>query len=283
MLVNLSHGLGKFPLCDILEPSFFAKRIHMIHLLIGLNIWGPQSTVKMFSTGQCIGISIVAVVGLVAFVVCTLVCLDRLNCKKSKKSLARDDVMCTSHEYRGDTRNFYSPVVISNGFAFRFSKSVYYLFWKTSYTEKVLGLPESRSVKYTSRSSKATNYLSNLECAVCLEVFKRDSNVVVLDCCHGFHKRCIIRWFQETETCPLCQRQVNVDVLSEPPLVDFVGKLPTQHVAIRMSNIWWLVYVHIYYVYILFRFTTSFVSFVVYALLYKKVVYKRVVLEWPKP
>ena len=45
---------------------------------------------------------------------------------------------------------------------------------------------------------------SNDECPICLE----SGCNVELPCTHKFHNKCIIKWFEEARTCPICRVQV---------------------------------------------------------------------------
>jgi hypothetical protein len=47
-------------------------------------------------------------------------------------------------------------------------------------------------------------------CAICLEDVEADERIAGLDCGHGFHQRCIMRWLARpgTSGCPLCRGDV---------------------------------------------------------------------------
>lgn len=43
-------------------------------------------------------------------------------------------------------------------------------------------------------------------CTICIENYKKYQNLVVLDCEHYFHKRCIKGWLtKESSKCPICR------------------------------------------------------------------------------
>ncbi|KAG8364374.1 hypothetical protein BUALT_Bualt19G0122200 [Buddleja alternifolia] len=50
---------------------------------------------------------------------------------------------------------------------------------------------------------------STQPCSICMEDFRRDTDVFVtineLPCGHCFHKGCIVEWLQRSNTCPLCR------------------------------------------------------------------------------
>ncbi len=43
-------------------------------------------------------------------------------------------------------------------------------------------------------------------CTICVENYKKYQNLIVLDCNHYFHKRCIKKWLtKQSSKCPLCR------------------------------------------------------------------------------
>ncbi|KAH0688810.1 hypothetical protein KY289_016168 [Solanum tuberosum] len=51
------------------------------------------------------------------------------------------------------------------------------------------------------------------DCCICLREFEQDDTcgVTILNACsHRFHSACIIPWFDENKTCPICRTHVNV-------------------------------------------------------------------------
>ncbi|KAK1409160.1 hypothetical protein QVD17_35685 [Tagetes erecta] len=45
-------------------------------------------------------------------------------------------------------------------------------------------------------------------CAICQENFKFGKRVIVLPCCHVYHRKCIIKWLKLKKNCPVCQKEV---------------------------------------------------------------------------
>lgn len=45
-------------------------------------------------------------------------------------------------------------------------------------------------------------------CAVCIESFQKNDNVMILPCTHMFHAACITPWLQKKLNCPLCFQEV---------------------------------------------------------------------------
>lgn len=53
----------------------------------------------------------------------------------------------------------------------------------------------------------------NHSCVICREDYKEDDDIIGLACTHGFHKVCVIKWFEKMDNCPYCrQKVVNCEV-----------------------------------------------------------------------
>ncbi len=53
------------------------------------------------------------------------------------------------------------------------------------------------------------NDYSNKECNICMDEYKIGDKIIILDCKHIFHRRCIKHWLlQEKVTCPVCRKDV---------------------------------------------------------------------------
>ena len=49
-----------------------------------------------------------------------------------------------------------------------------------------------------------------MECSICLDEFKRDDDVYTMKTCgHNFHRKCILKWFTHSNTCPYCRERVD--------------------------------------------------------------------------
>ncbi|KAL6641915.1 hypothetical protein ACP70R_020096 [Stipagrostis hirtigluma subsp. patula] len=44
-----------------------------------------------------------------------------------------------------------------------------------------------------------------LDCAICLEDFKKDEKLRMMPCSHTFHQRCIFDWLLISRLCPICR------------------------------------------------------------------------------
>jgi hypothetical protein len=43
------------------------------------------------------------------------------------------------------------------------------------------------------------------DCSICLNEISIDEHIIILPCCHRYHKQCIIQWFNQRNTCPICR------------------------------------------------------------------------------
>uniref|UniRef100_A0A3B5LCW3 RING finger protein 122 n=1 Tax=Xiphophorus couchianus TaxID=32473 RepID=A0A3B5LCW3_9TELE len=45
-------------------------------------------------------------------------------------------------------------------------------------------------------------------CAVCLEEFRSRDELGVCPCSHAFHKKCLLKWLEIRNVCPMCNKSV---------------------------------------------------------------------------
>lgn len=70
-----------------------------------------------------------------------------------------------------------------------------------------------KSIKEFIRSNtNITKYKESVngqkECIICLEEFKDNQNIRILQCMHYFHKKCIDDWLNKSVNCPECQYNI---------------------------------------------------------------------------
>lgn len=51
--------------------------------------------------------------------------------------------------------------------------------------------------------------LENENCAICFDTFKADNTEITMLGCHSFCKECILPWFKENDTCPICRKKID--------------------------------------------------------------------------
>jgi len=57
------------------------------------------------------------------------------------------------------------------------------------------------------------------ECSICFENLEKNKYVIILNCNHIFHKKCITKWFSYTKKkqynkCPICNRKSKIQHLN---------------------------------------------------------------------
>ena len=62
-------------------------------------------------------------------------------------------------------------------------------------------------------------------CAICQAEFEHGDNLIILECGHGYHEKCIEKWLTGSKRqCPICKQTVStVSVLSTDESDDFSG------------------------------------------------------------
>ena len=45
-------------------------------------------------------------------------------------------------------------------------------------------------------------------CIICMEPLRKGELVRVLECAHKYHSKCIDKWVQQSNTCPMCKNPV---------------------------------------------------------------------------
>tara|TARA_Y100000992_G_scaffold69024_1_gene43095 strand:+ start:3229 stop:3720 length:492 start_codon:yes stop_codon:yes gene_type:complete len=48
----------------------------------------------------------------------------------------------------------------------------------------------------------------NIECAISLEEFKENDNIIILPCKHIFLKESIEKWLNKSKICPICRKEI---------------------------------------------------------------------------
>lgn len=63
------------------------------------------------------------------------------------------------------------------------------------------------------------DYVSNLDCNICFNKFSQDDFecVRLKKCFHYYHYSCIISWFNQKQTCPICNEVYGKVIGNQPP------------------------------------------------------------------
>ena len=65
--------------------------------------------------------------------------------------------------------------------------------------------------KYVIDSNDPNEPQDVVQCGTCLEDFCENEDVIVLNCDHKFHDKCIIPWLKKSVFCPTCRQDQRVD------------------------------------------------------------------------
>ncbi|XP_046863891.1 E3 ubiquitin-protein ligase RNF181-like [Xenia sp. Carnegie-2017] len=81
-----------------------------------------------------------------------------------------------------------------------------------SFTEDLKGPPASkRVVKQLPKKQSRNTAIGKLPCPICLEKYEKEEMYVQLPCDHKFHETCIMRWLEQTNSCPVCRYELPTD------------------------------------------------------------------------
>lgn len=76
-----------------------------------------------------------------------------------------------------------------------------------AYREKRAGDQKKWSRRHGGSPNDNAPFSFNKTCTICFEEFQEGERIVILECQHGYHKKCIESWFREgSDQCPMCRR-----------------------------------------------------------------------------
>ncbi|GJQ13881.1 hypothetical protein GpartN1_g5672.t1 [Galdieria partita] len=80
-------------------------------------------------------------------------------------------------------------------------------------TNQVPSVPASKKVIEKLKTFQLTDDIpsDNSECVVCAESFQAGDEAKQLPCKHLYHSACILSWFLEHNSCPLCRHELPTD------------------------------------------------------------------------
>ncbi|KAM7276098.1 hypothetical protein ACFE04_017964 [Oxalis oulophora] len=77
----------------------------------------------------------------------------------------------------------------------------------TSYVTK----PNSTSVSAELLIVDCNTTSDDQLCSVCVEGFEKTEDAKMVACGHIYHKDCIVTWFSNSDSCPLCRCKISAD------------------------------------------------------------------------
>jgi hypothetical protein len=81
----------------------------------------------------------------------------------------------------------------------------------TDYEQPFRGLQnkEKRMIERFSKHVDTNVVKAKRECIICLDAFKLGDKRTLLPCTHDFHFKCINKWLETNNTCPVCKNNVS--------------------------------------------------------------------------
>lgn len=64
---------------------------------------------------------------------------------------------------------------------------------------------EIQAIQTTDAQDTKIEFTSLNECSICMEI--NYNQVIITDCNHEFHKKCLFEWIKNSPTCPICRKQ----------------------------------------------------------------------------
>jgi hypothetical protein len=65
---------------------------------------------------------------------------------------------------------------------------------------------EKQAIEITQTQDTKIEFTSLNECSICMEI--NYNQVIITDCNHEFHKKCLFEWMKNSPTCPICRKQL---------------------------------------------------------------------------
>ena len=82
-----------------------------------------------------------------------------------------------------------------------------FLFNKSKRTiQPILEKQTTEATQTTESQDTKIEFTSLNECSICMEI--NYNQVIITDCNHEFHKKCLFEWMKNSPTCPICRKQL---------------------------------------------------------------------------
>ena len=83
---------------------------------------------------------------------------------------------------------------------------IYMRFSATQTTETTQTTEATDATQATQTQYTKIEFTSLNECSICMEI--NYNQVIITDCNHEFHKKCLFEWMKNSPTCPICRNQL---------------------------------------------------------------------------
>ena len=77
-------------------------------------------------------------------------------------------------------------------------------------------------------------------CSICMEDFKTDDIIRVLNCNHYYHHDCIDKWLIKHKTCPYCRNNLTENIIPKNTNNNYYGYLNTGFLISGVLGIYYL-------------------------------------------
>ena len=71
---------------------------------------------------------------------------------------------------------------------------------------KIQPILEIQTTEATESQDTKIEFTSLNECSICMEI--NYNQVIITDCNHEFHEKCLFEWMKNSPTCPICRKQL---------------------------------------------------------------------------
>jgi hypothetical protein len=72
--------------------------------------------------------------------------------------------------------------------------------------QPILELKTTEAMEATVSQDTKIEFTSLNECSICMEI--NYNQVIITDCNHEFHEKCLFEWMKNSPTCPICRKQL---------------------------------------------------------------------------
>lgn len=81
--------------------------------------------------------------------------------------------------------------------------------------------------------------IQDSECSICMENYDEKSSVIKIPCNHMYHEKCILQWFENNKTCPLCRNHNStLCTKCDGGVIDrvYIGKVLPLDLRVKMNG-----------------------------------------------
>ncbi|VVU94447.1 Ring finger domain [seawater metagenome] len=73
----------------------------------------------------------------------------------------------------------------------------------------IIGFNEINVIETIKKTKEKKNKYLEMECSICTEkIINEEKEVIILECKHVFHQKCLNTWKTINQSCPLCRQEI---------------------------------------------------------------------------